>query len=54
MNLENSDVGVLRAYNRLLTESEIAQNYDAGFAVPEPTTICLLGFGVLVSFRKRK
>jgi hypothetical protein len=54
MNLENSDVGVVRAYNRLLSEPEITQNYDAGFAVPEPTTICLLGFGVLVSFRKRK
>ncbi|MGE4490176.1 MAG: hypothetical protein AB7E95_11605, partial [Kiritimatiellales bacterium] len=32
MSLGNTDVGVLRVYNRPLTETEIAQNYAAGFS----------------------
>ncbi len=48
------DLAVVRIYDRLLNQSEVQANYDAGFAVPEPTTIALLLLGGLTTLRKRK
>lgn len=51
MNFEG-DIGVVRIYDRLLTETEIQQNFDAGFAVPEPATLMLISLGVISLKRK--
>ena len=51
----DGDIGVVRVYDRLLTQAEVLQNYDAGFSVvPEPATLALLGVGAMSLIGKRR
>ena len=53
----NGDIAIMRFYTDLLTDTEIAQNFDdsaMAYGIPEPATIVLLGLGGLTLLKRRR